>query len=96
MHLLAILAFAVLFWRAETPGAWRLVPADDIMRTVVVVAGLPLLLALAGVWAASRACALHDRHPDAPHVAQRFHHRTVLILRTALFVGFAAAVLLTR
>ncbi|MEK7756009.1 MAG: M48 family metallopeptidase, partial [Planctomycetota bacterium] len=62
----------------------------------MVVAGLPLLLALAGVWAANRACTLHDKHPDAPHVAQQFHHRTVLFLRTALFVGFAAAVLLTR
>ena len=60
MHLFAILAFAVLFWRAEAPGEWRLVPGNDISRTLLAVLSQPLLLGLAAAWAAGRACRLHE------------------------------------
>jgi STE24 endopeptidase len=96
MHLFAILAFAVLFWRAEAPGEWRLVPGDDVSRTLLAVLSQPLLLGLAAAWAASRARRLHHKHPDAPYIAQQFHHRAVFVLRTVLVVAFAATVLLTR
>ncbi len=95
MHLLVILAFAVLFWRAEAPGEWRLLPADDVVWTLLIITGQPLLLALCGAWAAKRARTLHDGRPDAPQIAQQFHHRAVLGLRIALLAGFAAETLLT-
>src|SRR3990172_1772996 len=95
MHVFAVLAFAVLFWRAEAPGEWRLLPLEALWRTLLAVLGQPPLLAVAGVWAAGRARRLYEQHPDAPHIAQQFHHRAVFVLRTALCVGFAAAVMLT-
>lgn len=95
MHLFVILAFAVLFWRADSPGEWRLLSADDVYWTLLIVAGQPLLLLIAGVLAAQRARRLHDKHPEAPHIAQRFHHRSLFLLRIGLFVGFAVALLLT-
>lgn len=95
MHLFTILAFAVLFWRADSPGEWRLLPADDVFWTILIVAGQPLLLLVASVSTAKRARRLHDGHPEAPHIAQQFHHRSLFLLRMGLFVGFAAALLLT-
>src|SRR3990172_11944636 len=95
MHLLTILAFAVLFWRADSPGEWRLLPAGDVFGTLLIVATQPLLLSVAGVLAAKRARRLHDKHPEAPQIGQRFHHRSVFLLRMGLFVGFTAALLLT-
>jgi len=95
MHLFTILAFAILFWRADSPGEWRLLPADDVFWTLLFVAGQPLLHYFAAGFAAKRARRLHNRHPDAPQIAQRFHHRSVFLLRMGLFVGFAAELLWT-
>ena len=39
MHLLTIVAFAFLFWRAEQPGRWLMVPDGDVMWTIVIVVG---------------------------------------------------------
>lgn len=95
MHLFTIFAFAVLFWRADSPDEWRLLPADDVSWTVLIVTGQQVLLAVAAVSAAKRARRLHDKHPEAPQIGQRFHHRSVFFLRIGLLVGFSAAVLLT-
>jgi len=95
MHLFTILAFAMLFWRADSPGEWRLLPADDVFWTLLLVVGQPLLLLVAAVSSAKRARRHHGRHPEAPQIGQRFHHRSVFLLRMGLFVGFAAELLLT-
>jgi len=95
MHLFTILVFAILFWRADSPDQWRLLPADDVFGTLLIVTSLPLMLAFAGAWTAKRASRLHDKHPEAPQIGQRFHHRAVFLLRMGLFVGFAGAALLT-
>jgi len=95
MHLLTILAFAVLFWRADSPGKWGLLPRNDVIGTLLIVGSLPVLLWFLGVLAARRARRLHDRHPQAPQISQRFHHRSMSILRTGLFAGYAASLLLT-
>src|SRR3972149_2416071 len=95
MHLVTILAFAVLFWRADSPGEWRLLSVDNVLGTLLIVVTQPLFLFVAAVSAAKRARRLHDKHPEAPQIGQRFHHRSLLLLRMGLLVGFTAALLLT-
>jgi len=96
MHLYTILAFALLFFQAEEPGRWRLVGDDDVLWSLAVVLLQPALLLAAAALASRRASGLLVAHPDAPQIAQQFHHRATLVLRLALLAGFAATVLLTR
>ncbi len=96
MHVLTILAFAVLFWEAEDPGRWVVVGAGDWAVTLGVSLGTPLLVAVAAIGAARRGRYLLRRHPEAAHVGQLFHHRTTFLLRVAVLGGFTAAVFLTH
>ncbi|UCC30914.1 MAG: M48 family metalloprotease [Phycisphaerales bacterium] len=96
MHLVTILAFVIIFWRAEQPEQWLLVGEDDVLWTLLIVLAQPPLLGVAAWLSARRAHRLHVEQPDAPQVAQQFHHRTTVWLRTAILVGFAVMVLLTR
>ena len=96
MNLLTILAFAILFLQGEQPGSWLLVGEQDIVWTLAVVVLQPPLLGVTASLAARRAQRLLVEQPGAPEVAQRFHYRATLVLRTAAFGGFAAMVFLTR
>ena len=96
MNLLTILAFAILFLQGEQPGSWLLVGEQDIVWTLAVVVLQPLLLGVAASFAARRAQRLLVEQPGAPEVAQRYHHRATLVLRTAAFGGCAAMGFLTR
>ncbi|UCE58655.1 MAG: M48 family metalloprotease [Phycisphaerales bacterium] len=96
MHLLTILAFACLFWQAEQSGEWVLVAADDVWWTLIVVIAQPILLGLAGAVVTRKALGLFLTHADNPEIAQHFHHRSALFLRTAAVAGFAISVFLTR
>lgn len=92
MHLWTIFAFASLLWRAENPPGYWLLPRDSVGWTLVMALGLPLIIGLAGSWAARRAT--HKLVVDrAPHQANHDHHRATWILRTALIVGFCGLVL---
>ena len=95
MHLLTILAFAVLFWYAEQPGDWLLLGADDVKWTLLAVLAQPVLFGVAAGLAARRATALHEQAPDNSDAVQRTHHRLTIFLRIAVFVGFAATVQFT-
>lgn len=96
MHVLTILAFAVLFWEAEDPGRWLAVGPDDWAVTLCVSLGTPLVVAIAAIGAARRAQRLLLRYPEAAHIGQLFHHRTTLLLRIAALGGFTAATFLTQ
>lgn len=96
MHLVTILAFAVVFWRAEEPGRWALFGQDDVLWTLLVVLLQPVLLGVAARLLAGRAARLLTAYRDAPHIGQHFHHRATFWLRIATLVTFAATVILTR
>ena len=96
MHLLTILAFAFVFWRAETSGQLILVPDQDVFWTLVVVLVQPALIGLTAAWVARRTAWLSSQCLDSAEPAQRFHHRATFALRLAIGAGFAAAVFLTR
>lgn len=96
MHLVTILAFAVVFWRAEQPGRWALFGEDDVVWTLLAVVLQPVLLGVAARLLAYRAERLLKAYGDAPRVGQHFHHRATFWLRLATLVGFAATVVLTR
>ena len=96
MHLLTIIAFAILLWHGEQPGEWVLVREGDVFWTMAFVLVQPAALALAAVGIATRAKRLLIGNPTAPDVAQQFHHRSNFVLRCVIAVGFAATVFLTR
>lgn len=95
MHLFTIVAFACLFWRAEGTSGWSLIAADDVLWTLVIALAQPPAFGLAAVWAARRSRRLLAERADAPNLSQLSHHRTTLLLRTALVLGFAFTVLCT-
>lgn len=96
MHIITILAFACLFWQAEEPGRWVLVAEQDIAATLTSVLLLPAVTGGAALLAVRRAGRLLERHPEAPHGAQLFHHRAAAVLRFAALVWFAGVVFFTR
>lgn len=96
MYLYTVLAFALVFWQAEDPGIWVLVGENDLVWTLLIVLVQPPLLAIAAYVSARRSARLLIAQPDAPQIAQQFHHRTTLALRLCSLLGFAAMVLLTR
>lgn len=95
MHLLTILAFACLFWRAEEPLGWSIVPAGDRLFTLLLVGGLPVVLGAASWRLGRRARRLLARQPDTPQLAQLAYHRATLVLRAGALVGFATCIFLT-
>ncbi|MGB2985980.1 MAG: M48 family metallopeptidase [Phycisphaerae bacterium] len=96
MHLHTILAFALLFWRTEEPGRWRVVGENDVFWTLAIVLSQPLLLGTVAALSARRTRRLIIEQPDAPQAAQQLHHRAMFFLRIAVLAGFAVAVLLTH
>lgn len=96
MHLLTLLAFATLFWQAEQPGQWLLVPIDDIWWTLLGAFGQPVILGGAAVLGMRKAKRLLVKYPDNPELSQAYQHRVLSVLRVATGVGFAALVFFTR
>ena len=96
MHLLAILAFTVVFWRAETPGGWALVGEDDLRWTLACALAQPALMALAAWLTVRRGKRLLAQYGDEPEIAQHFHHWQSFLLRTAALLVFSGTVFLTR
>lgn len=95
MHLVTILAFAIVFWCAEQPGRLSLLGEGDTIWTFLAVILLPTFLGVTAWLSSRRALHLLADHPDGPHIGQHFHHRVTFWLRTMTLVGFAAIVLLT-
>lgn len=96
MHLLTILAFAFLFWRAEDPDRWVIVGDGDIVWTLVAVLGQPLVILLGAVIIRHRGLRLIHKPGGVPDAAYQLQHRGTMILRTVALAGFAATVFLTR
>ena len=95
MHLLIIMAFAVILWRAEESGRWTMTAPDKPLVTCLAVAGLPLLTILAG-WTIGRVGIFRlKRNGDAQDV-HHFLQRSTLVLRAAQLAGFGAIVFLTH
>ncbi len=94
MHLFTIIAFASLFWHAEGPNDWPKLVTGTWQTALVVLGQLPLLAVLASL-AGARTRHLFKRHPNAPQIAQHFHHKTTFILRIILTIGFLFATLTT-
>lgn len=96
MHIVTIIAFALLFLHAEQSGRWMLVANDDIFITFSAICATPLFLG--GVtWAFSERARRALVAVDA-NVAriQRGYHRFTFWLRIVLLGCFAATVFLTR
>ena len=96
MHLLTIVAFAFLFWRAEEPGRWVLVPEGDVLWTSLIVLGQIAVIAVFAFLAHRRALRLLRNAPDPLEAAQQFHHRASSVLRIVLGIGFGITIFLTR
>jgi STE24 endopeptidase len=95
MHLLTILAFAFLFWRADQPEHWVWLDRTRPGTILALAVGLPLLVTFAARECARRAHRrLVDGEPDRLD-AQYFFHRTTTILRGLIILGYAGLVFLT-
>ncbi len=94
MHLFTIIAFASLFWHAEGPNDWPKLVTGSWQTAAAVLGQIPLLALLASL-AGARTRHLLKRNPNAPKIAQQFHHKTTFILRVLLTIGFILAVLTT-
>jgi len=95
MHLIIILAFAILFWEAEQPGRWTLVSSVDVPITITVALMIPVLTGVAAAWMGRRGVriARNDQgHADDAHGMQ---HRATTVLNVVALVGFAGLVFLT-
>lgn len=95
MHLLAIAAFAVLFWRAESEVLFYLVPRDDVIWTLAIVLGGGVAVSVAALATRAYARRLEHGNAGAPFRAVEFHHRAMFVLRWSTTVLFAASVMLT-
>lgn len=93
MHLVTILAFGVLFWRAELDRPLVLIIGNSGVLAAVWLQ--PMVLGLAGWGLARRGLRLLSRQPEAPQIAQQFHHRSTAVLRTLALLGFSASVMVT-
>ena len=96
MHLLTILAFAVVFWEAEEPSRWVLVPQGDRVLTLAAVVLQPMLMAVAAWLVGRRARKVLNQGGGDPEAAQHAYHRGSLALRTAALLAFTATVFLTH
>ncbi len=96
MHLLTILAFACVFWRAEDPGRWAVVGKDDVAVSLATAIGLPLVVAIAAALVNRRGLRLLRTDPGSADAAHQYHHRATFILRAAAVAWFAATMFLTR
>ncbi|MFQ5494797.1 MAG: M48 family metallopeptidase [Phycisphaerae bacterium] len=93
MHVLTILAFALLFWRGERPLPWTLI--DDARLTLAFVVMQPVLIGLVSAWSTRRARRRLQRCANVPESLQRSHHRVMLALRVAALLGLGVAIFLT-
>ena len=96
MHLITILAFALLFWHAEQPARRLIVGEHDVFLTLLIVFVQPPLLWLASTLAARRSIRLLDENDRTRQRAQFAHHRVALVLRIAALCGLAVAIKLTN
>ena len=94
MHLLTILAFACILWRAETPPEFWLIARGNALGTAAAAVGLVAVIGLAAGWLTWHARRKLSSAPGSfgPHA---FHHRGMMVLRVLLIVGFAALVMAT-
>ncbi len=92
MHLLTILAFACLLWRAETPPEFWLIPPDNAFGTSGAAVGLVGVIGLSAAAATWKARCNLRAVPGSfgPH---SFHHRAMTGLRVLLIAGFATLVM---
>ena len=95
MNLITIIAFALVFWRAEEPVPWLLVPEGNVFGTLAIALVQPPIIGLATWLTVRRTRKLVVSQSDTPQVAQRFHHRAGFLIRIGLILGFAVTVLLT-
>lgn len=95
MHLMTIAAFACLFWQAEEPGLWTMLPRERAGWIWLAALGPLPVLGLASWWAARRGIQLIQKRPDMPYAGPQFHHRFMAGVRAVVLVHFAAIVFLT-
>lgn len=95
MHLLTILAYAFLFWRADQPEGWVMLDRTHLGAILSIVAALPVLVTVAGWWCARRARRRLLDGDAARLDAQYFFHRSTALLRGLSILGFAGLVFLT-
>ncbi len=95
MQFHTILAFAIMFWRAEAPFDWSLFSSGNVPGTLTVSIGQPVFLALAAGWCIRKTRRKLLDVSLSPDHAHRFHQRSLSALRLLLILGFAVSVLLT-
>lgn len=95
MHLLTILAFVCLFWRAEIEEPWNMLPGRGFAWTLALIILYFAMVGIIGRWTTARVLRLLDRGDGFESAAQRFHYRATLFHRGVILGGFAILVLAT-
>ena len=95
MHLLTILAFALVFWKAEQPELGLRLWENDSLATVLFVVLPPIVLGIAAWLIAKRALRLIDAATGSTSRAHRLQHRAGGILRLAALASFGLTVFAT-
>ena len=96
MHLLTIIAFALLFWRSDGGGAWLLVGPQDVAYSVLIAAAIPALTYVLAWLLSGRVIRLIRRDPGLANAAQSMHHVDMFLLKAVTIVAFAGLVLCTN
>ena len=73
-----------------------MVPAGDVLWTIVIVLGQFASVGVFAFLAQRRASRLFQSDPESSNAAQQFHHRASSLLRVLLGIGCAITVFLTR
>ncbi|MCH7592508.1 MAG: M48 family metalloprotease [Planctomycetes bacterium] len=95
MHLLTILAFALIFWEAEQPELGQWLGNEGTLGTVLLTALPPIVLGITAFLIARRALRLIDSGTGSSNRAHQLHHRGGAVLRLAALAGFGLTVFAT-
>ena len=95
MHLLTILAFALIFWHGEQPELEHWLDSEQKLWTLLIALVPPLILGAASLIIARRALRLYDGGNGSSNRAHQLQHRAGSLFRMAALAGFGATVFLT-
>lgn len=96
MHLLTILAFAIVYWRAEEGDRWTLVSSGDVLFSLLVTLSLPAVVVLGSAWISRRGVKMLSRPGSDPDAIHDFQHRAIFMLRCSGLAMFGGTVFLTN
>ncbi|MGB0714827.1 MAG: M48 family metallopeptidase [Phycisphaerae bacterium] len=95
MHLLIILAFAILLWRAEESDRWLMTNPDHPLPTILAVMGLPVATVVCS-WFIQKRGLRQLAHGQSPNDVHHWLQRSTIVLRSFQLAAFGALIFVTH